>query len=618
MIRPIVASSLLAASVQAQTAPGNIVVTASRLAGPTPNDTVPLPAADLAASDSVADALARLPDVYVQQPGGRSGFGALFLRGADPNFTTVFLDGIPLNNATSSRGGAVNLSEVGSAGIARADLVAGPLSSVHGSGALAGAVNLVLAGGGDHHRLTASAGAGSRGDATAVLGWRGPIGRGIGSTVGGSITAEYDNDGAAYPGAAFESVAVTAKLAPRDGNRPDKLIFRISDSVARTFPDNSGGPDLAVIRTTERRTAREWLGGGNYRLLARPGLFIDAAGSWLSRRETSAGPGVAASAFDPFGIPAGNDTSRYDRGLAQLTAGIKAGPSRLVAGVEAQQERGRSDGALDFGGFAVPTAFRIARTTVAGFVEGGHGIGPLTVTAAARIDAIDGLAPRPTGRAGLRYQAGDVALTASGGTSFKAPSFYALGNPFVGNPALRPEGARSIEAGVTWSPAPRRRLSLAVFHNRLTDLIDFVADPAPRLVNRRLVTTAGFVASLAQPLGAAIDLGVRAQYARSRSDTPLLNRPAWRAGATVDWRTTAALTITGRYDFTDRRRDVAVPTGPRILSATHLIGVVAIWQALPGLSVLAAVDNALDADYSDAIGFPGPGRRARLLVTQSF
>lgn len=613
-------AALLVAAGAAAAAPvaDNLVVTATRLAGPTTAPAIGLAPADLGASDSLVEALARLPDVYIQQPGGRSGFGALFLRGADPNFTTVFLDGIPLNNGVSSRGGAVNLSEIGSASLAGVEVAAGPLSSVHGSGALAGAVNLILAGGGDAHELRASAGAGSRGDATGVLGWRGPIG----GAAGGAVTVEYDDDGVASPGARFEAVTVTAKLAARGGGRPDRLVVRVNDVRSRQFPDNSGGAVFATLRDTERRTARELVAGGVYRLVESGTVFVDGSGSYLARRETSASPGVEGSAFDPFGLPASSDTSRFERGLAQLVAGLERGGLRMVAGVEAQRETGRSDGALVFGGFPLPTAFRLARTTVSGFAEARATAGPVTLTGGLRADAIDGLATRLTGRAGVRFAATpSLGLVASGGTSFKAPSFYALGNPLVGNRELRAEAARGLEAGAVWQGAPRQSVSVTVFDNRFTDLIDFVADPAPRLINRSLVTSRGVTAGFVQPIGDSIDLAGRVQYVDTRDAATrgrLLNRPEWRAGASLDWRALAGVTLAGRLDFTDARNDVAVPTGPRTLAGYTLLGLRATWEPVAGLSVLAVVDNILDTDYADAIGFAGPGRRARLLVTQVF
>lgn len=615
-----VIAGLIAAPVAAQPAdlPPNLIVTATRIAAPPTQQRVVIASADVARSDSVAQALAQLPDVFVQMPGGRSGFGALFLRGADPNFTTVLLDGIPLANAVSSRGGAVNLAEIGTPGIDRVVVTAGPLSSVLGSGALAGAVDLIVAGGLPTHRFDLSAAAGTRGDFAGVAGWRGPVTAGS----GGAITASYDNDGEASPLAAFAAATVLAKLASRDPTRPDRLLLRYNHVVSRQFPDNSGGADFAVRRETERRTVGEALAGGTLRLVDAPGWRLDASTSWLDRRDTVQSPGVAGSAQDPFGVPAGTDATHYRRILGQVVAGTRGRATLVAAGVELGQEWGDSDAMLDFG-VPVPMGFRARRTSIAGFVEAGRTFDAVTLTGAARVDAIDGFDPRLTGRLGVRYLAAgsEVSVAASVGSSFKAPSFYALGNPFVGNPDLRPESLRSAEAVLAWTPSDRLQASISGFRNDATDLIDFVADPVPRLVNRARVRSTGVVAMLAVPVHASVDLRASVQYVDTRdraTAAPLLNRPPWRAALSLTWQASPTVSLTARYDLTDARHDASVPTGPVRLPAYGLFGLAADWQLPAGFALRLRLENALDADYADAVGFPGPARRARLALARTF
>jgi len=42
------------------------------------------------------------------------------------------------------------------------------------------------------------------------------------------------------------------------------------------------------------------------------------------------------------------------------------------------------------------------------------------------------------------------------------------------------------------------------------------------------------------------------------------------------------------------------------------------WMPTAELDVVLALDNALDEDYEEAIGFPSPGRRARLALRYRF
>jgi outer membrane cobalamin receptor len=364
--------------------------------------------------------------------------------------------------------------------------------------------------------------------------------------------------------------------------------------------------------------------GGTLRLVDAAGWRLDASTSWLDRRDTVQSPGVAGSARDPFGVPAGTDATHYRRILGQVVAATRGLATRVAAGVELGQEWGDSDAMLDFG-VPVPMlmGFRARRTSIAGFVEAGRTFDAVTLTGAARVDAIDGFDPRLTGRLGVRYQPAEsgVSVAASVGSSFKAPSFYALGNPFVGNPDLRPESLRSAEAVLAWTPSDRLQASISGFRNDATDLIDFVADPAPRLVNRARVRSTGVVAMLAVPVHASVDLRASVQYVDTRdraTAAPLFNRPPWRAALSLAWQASPTVLLTARYDLTDARRDASVPTGPVRLPPYGLFGVAADLQLPAGFALRLRLENALNADYADAVGFPGPARRARLALARTF
>ena len=58
----------------------------------------------------LADVLRRVAGVHVDQVGGRGGTGSLYLRGADPNYTLVLVDGVRVNDPTNARGGSFDFS----------------------------------------------------------------------------------------------------------------------------------------------------------------------------------------------------------------------------------------------------------------------------------------------------------------------------------------------------------------------------------------------------------------------------------------------------------------------------------------------------------------------------
>jgi outer membrane cobalamin receptor len=608
----------------AQTAPEvrDVVVTASRLgsiAALSPFDIQTLPQTEIAPRRSVAEALQGLAEIHVQAPGGRSGFASIFLRGADPNFTAVMLDGVPLNNPTNSRGGSVNISEIDTPGIERVEVVTGPLTSLYGSGALSGAVNLIVAGGAPDNTVTAMAAAGTREDYAGSLQWRGSLQPGL----GGSLTLSGSDDGDMVEGASFRTWALTGKLERTERPEDGRLLFRFTQTEAEAFPESSGGPRLATLRGVDHRDAREALVAASQSVFRREGFRFDLSGSYLSRRDETETPGVAPSAFDPVGLPAGSDDSRYKRVLGQAIARFDGAGWSAAAGAEAQHETGKSEGELVFFGFPMPAAFDLERTTVSGFLEAQRATSNWTFNAGARVDDVEGLDARVTGRAGVRYliPGSRVSLRASVGSAFKAPSFYALGNPFVGNPDLKPERSRTGEVGLVWNGEGGDYLSAGLFRTEFKDLIDFDPGPPPRLTNRSSVVSKGASVAGAKALTPQLRATAQVQYADTfDSDTgnELLNRPKWRATASLAWSPSTRLGFTARYSYVGERGDYAVPTGVQDLEAYHLVSLEAAYRVTEKTGLRLVVDNALDGDYEEAIGVPTPPLRARVMLTQRF
>ena len=574
----------------------------------------------LRARSSLADALQTLADVQVQQPGGRGGMASIYLRGADPNFTVVMLDGVPLNDSTNSRGGAVNASEISPLGLERVALARGPLSSLYGSGALAGAIDLVVPGGAARHGGTVLAGAGLDGESTAMAQWRGPVAGGYGA----SLTAIDDNAGDPTPSGRFRGRSLTGKLAPLSGDEGARLLFRVADTQAEGFPDNSGGPRLATLRQVDRRDGDESLLAGRVRPLRGGSASLELSASTLLREDHLITAGVAPSAFDPVGLPAGEDRTRFQRDNVQAIARFEPtdGPQGLV-GVAYQHEKGRDAGVLDLYGMSLPTDFHLTRETVSAFAEGGVAEGPWALDLGGRIDRPDGLGRHATGRASLRYAVpvDGLSLRASLGSGLKAPSFYALGNPFVGNPDLEPETSRSVEVGFEWRFAEGDRLSATAFSSRYADLIDFIPDPYPHLENVSKVTSKGANAQLDLTLSPRLSAGLDVTYADTRNaetDARLLNRPKWRAEATLDWKAGGALDLRARYGHVGARADYSVPTGPVTLKAYSTLSIEADWRPVDKLTLTAVIDNALGDGHEDAVGFPAPGRQIRLVARRDF
>ena len=85
----------------------------------------------------------RLKDILQEQPGLflTSGFGVgIQMQGLNPDYTLILIDGEPLVGRTS---GVLDLNRVSTGNIKKIEIVKGPSSSLYGSEALAGVVNII-------------------------------------------------------------------------------------------------------------------------------------------------------------------------------------------------------------------------------------------------------------------------------------------------------------------------------------------------------------------------------------------------------------------------------------------------------------------------------------------
>jgi outer membrane cobalamin receptor len=415
---------------------------------------------------------------------------------------------------------------------------------------------------------------------------------------------------------------MTGKLASADANRPGRLILRVSGSDSNAFPDSSGGARLATRRTLQSMKGSEALVGLDQRVLTQGAFTLNLLASYLYRRDDTANPGVAPSPFNSSGLPITTDQSSYRRGTLQAVARYGQGDWSSAGGVEVQREAGRSAGQLIFFGAHLPGAFDRQRDIVAAFAEGGYVHSAWTISAGMRADQIEALGTHLTARSGVRYliPATGLALRASAGTGFKAPSFYALGNPLVGNPKLRPERSASGEIGLVWNGDRGVEASATLFHARYMDLIDFDPGPPPQLVNRSAVISKGVSVAVALSISEHLRLNAQTQYVSTvdEAGTQLLNRPRWRATAGISWAAASRLSIDLQSSFVSECDDYSIPTGVRTLAPYHVVSVAGALAVSPSTTLRLAVDNALDQSYEEAVGFPAPAVHARLLLTQRF
>ena len=566
------------------------------------------------------DVLRDVPGLHVGRAGGPGGVGSLYIRGGDPNFALVLIDGIKVNDPGNSRGGSFDFASVDPGDIERIEVLRGAAATAYGAEALGGVVNIVT-------RMRAAEG--KRAEAElgeghtrlrAALGTQRP-GRDHFLSVSHADLRDRRLGSALEASVAHGAIG----LHDRSGAHALRLGLRLAAAEAASFPDDSGGPRYAVLRETETRDSGELLASLNYRHARGDAMMFHADAGLYARNEDTASPGVAPGLRDPFGIPALTSTQRLRRAQGQLRGEwLPDTDWRLVSGLAFEREEVESRSLLDFGGPPLAADFELGRSVWAPFLHTAHAATErLSLEGALRLDLPDDHRRRLSPRLGAQYDAEDGARwRLNWGKSFKLPSFYALGHPVVGNPALGPETGRGTELSVEKPLAGgRAELRLAVFHQRYRDLIDFDPGPPPRLVNRSRVSIAGvelggrIALTPAHELTAQIeelDIDVHGE------DAALRGRPERRLRLSLRWQANDDTSARLDARYTGAIPDSSIPTGDRALDSHVVADLIVEHRLGPHWTAALAIDNLGNSAYEEALGFPAPDRRLRLHLQAGF
>lgn len=564
------------------------------------------------------DLLRPVPGVDVTQQGGEGGLTFVSVRGGDPNFTLVLVDGVRMNDPTNSRGGAFDLSMLDPEMIERIEIYPGSLSTVHGSDALSGVISITTRQAPERGAATVTMLAGTRGGRTVAVSGGGKLADNNLSSFFGS----FRQGDSAVEGDSLERRNLTARTQFVPGeDLAVGLQLLASAGDATSFPEDSGGPRLAALRSVEKRHFEREVLSVDLDVDISRSLSARGSAGWTRNDEDIDNPGIAPGVLQ--GIPPVRSRQRYDYMNAYGSASYRASEIfSLTAGASLSRERGRSDDVIDLG-FFLPTSFDLTRDTLGIFAEAAltpvHG---LLLQGGVRHDNPDSSDSFTVKRFGAAYrlETTDTRLHIHWAEGFKLPSFFALGNPLVGNPNLAPERSRSVEGGARQSlMGGKIGVDLVLFHSRYSNLVDF--DPLLfKTVNRRLVESEGFeFRSQFHPTerltfslnGTYNDLDVVG------ASEGLRRRPRWKGGASVDWLPTGSSSIRLDAIYTGEFLDSSIPTGLIEMPGYRRIDMTLRWRFSSAWDAIVSVHNVLNDDFEETVGFPNGGRRIDLGVRLS-
>ena len=567
---------------------------------------------DIALPATALELLETLPDLRAVSTGGAGGTSFVSIRGAEPNFAQVLIDGVRVSNPSNSQGGGFAFAALDPALIQDVSIIPASRSAVHGSDALSGVRSL---------RLAEPSRAGFSGDASFGADTR------EGYSLLGRLGVGWDDGGLLIAG----SVADTGELTEGSTLERNQILGRVSHEVAGWdlsafliygeadavgFPESSGGPQFAASSSLETRETRFVITGaavvGPESMTLRPAI---RAGYYVDNVVADT-PAIFPGVFD--GVPALFSDTNFER--FEITGDVRLRAARtfdLVVGAGYQSEQADSTGTIDFG-FLLPTAFNIDRdqTSLFGEAEWRPFTG-LSLSLAGRRDWFQDDA-ETTVQGSLEYAVPDSGVTLFAGYAegFRQPSLFALAFPLTANPDLRPERSVSWEGGLVWQ-RDSTRLRLTAFHNDYTDLIDF--DPMLfTTVNRAQASSQGLSVSGEGDITSDLTWNGSVTFLDTDSAVPLRGRPDWFGHARLIWRPVTSLRLGASATFNSDLLESSIPTGAIEVDGHVSLDLFAQWQVSEALSLSVAMRNATDADWQDAVGFPAPGRTVRVRAGFAF
>lgn len=433
---------------------------------------------------NVGEALASQPGVIVNPGayGSLGGVSAVQVQGLDRERVLVLEDG---ERVIGDTGGAIDLSAMSIADIERIEVVPGPMSSLYGSSAIGGVVNVMtgapaypgLSGrfrleGRSHNGLFAYASGAQRFE-NAWIGADGSFFRADGVPRTPAV-AEL-----AVPSRERWLTGLRGGLALSEAV---EMRIRLRWTRERTVGVDSqfrpgAGIYLIDLPTTSDRYIAQL--ATTYRLGNGHSLRMTMGQQWF----------VGASEKVYRNSPAGEERSRTGTMQSfEATATLADGARTWVVGARAEIERyGQRLEKITVapGGSDVSHADEVPSMllgTIAGYGQLAWKIGDLTILPGFRAELYRDYGVSLAPRLATSYRPLDtVQLRASVGRGFRTPSAKELGFVFdhsfygyrvVGEPSLSPEQSWGVSGDMTFRPDSRATIRLGAYANWIEDLID--------------------------------------------------------------------------------------------------------------------------------------------------
>ena len=549
----------------------------------------------------VPSLLKNLAGVEFYQSGGIGKQSSLFLRGTNSSHVLVLLDGVRINSATS---GTTAIDQLMLDQVERIELVRGNVSSLYGSEAIGGVIQIFTKRGKGDPQLSVSGGAGSHNTKRLAAG----LGGEAGNTEFNVQVSKYKTDGV---------TAIKPEIAPT------------------VNPDKDGYDNTSLLANVRYAFNDEHSLSGS--------VFDDQGEAETDNPYgSSSDANISKSKIQKFSLSSDNNFNEQWQSKVQLARGVDKAENFLNGSPDIalgalfkttsnqitwqNTLRWNAQHVTNFGlehlnqHVASDTAFskteRRAGSLFGGY-SGNFGVHQMQFNL--RHDNYSDFGTANTGLLGYGFLINpEWRASVSAGTAYKAPTMndmyypytnFGFGYTYQGNPNLKPERSRNTEIGIHYA-ANKQSAEVIYFDNRIRDLIVGNGQMAGTVVNLAEARSDGFeLAYTGQFADTAVKAALTLQNPRDVSTGQVLLRRAKSFGNLNITQKMGAWQVGGEVQYSGTRKDYDINTYTRTtLESYSVVNLSASYTVDKRLTVTARADNLFDKDYMLAHGYNTPGR----------
>jgi len=568
-----------------------------------------------ARGDSIVEIIGRAPGVQFTSTGGPQTVSSLFLRGANASHTLVLIDGMRASELLS---GGTHLETIDPALVERVEILRGAASSLYGSDAIGGVVNIITKKGAQDRPLSAWANLGygtyetvksSAGISGASHGWDYSFSASAASSKGFDVMRRHfannsstdswghdlDDDGYASRG---WTGALGYRWAP--GHRIGLTAYS-----SYLHADSDGTQDDFPYATED-----------NVRNLVRQEAYrVTSTDQITDRWESVLQFGWTRDALDYRRPIEGSFMHSSLKRSWSWQNNLRVLPGhRLSILAERLEERINSD-------FSYDRTERNVNSTA--LIYKGD-LDRLHLQASLRNDNYTDHGNQTTGALGADLDLSDTwQVGIAGSTGFRVPTFADLYQDYPaafyrGNPDLKPEKSRNIEAHVQYQD-DSTLLKITAYQNKVRNLIVNVSDPVTWMTSPQNVAQAtlrGLTITGEHRFGDT-RLSASADFLDPRNDDPQPTQGFTPAeGSMLPYRARQvfhlgvehriqALKLGAEYQYTGNRYKETANTTR--LGGYSLVNLTAAYDFSKSVGVQVRWNNVLDKDYVLIDGYNTPG-----------